>query len=243
VHPPSDAGPSAIVVEDHHLFREGVTDLLREHGISVAAAAGTAAGGIAPSLQTDPPLPPPPAPPTAADAIALASETKPDVALMDLNLPDASGIEATKRLRIVSPLTRVLVLTVSATEADITAALEAGACGYLLKDAPPEEIVAGTLAAAAGHSFLSPRIAALLLDRFRESSATLDLPDDLVPTLTERELEVLSLLAAGKENGEIADLLVISQHTVKNHVSGILAKLELENRIQAAVYAVRNGLD
>lgn len=208
-----------IVVEDHHLFREGVTDLLREHGVDIVAAAAT-----------------------AADAVALAAETKPEVALMDLNLPDSSGIDATKRLRIVSPLTRVLVLTVSASEADITSALQAGACGYLLKDSPPEEIVAGTLAAAAGHSFLSPRVAALLLDRFREASTAHRLPDDLMPTLSERELEVLSLIATGKENGEIADLLVISQHTVKNHVSGILAKLELENRIQAAVYAVRNGL-
>jgi DNA-binding NarL/FixJ family response regulator len=208
-----------MVVEDHQLFREGVTDLLREHGVEIVAAAAT-----------------------AADAVALAAETKPEVALMDLNLPDSSGIDATKRLRIVSPLTRVLVLTVSASEADITSALEAGACGYLLKDSPADEIVAGTLAAAAGNSFLSPRVAALLLERFRESSAAHDLPDDLVPTLSDRELEVLSLIAAGKENGQIADLLVISQHTVKNHVSGILAKLELENRIQAAVYAVRNGL-
>lgn len=218
MHRPADVLPSVIVVEDHHLFREGVTDLLREHGVDIVAGAAT-----------------------AADAIALAAETKPEVALMDLNLPDSSGIDATRRLRIVSPLTRVLILTVSASEADITSALQAGACGYLLKDAPPSEIVAGTLAAAAGHSFLSPRVAALLLDRIRESSAA-DLPDDLVPTLSDREREVLSLIAAGKENGEIADLLLISQHTVKNHVSGILAKLELENRIQAAVYAVRNDL-
>ena len=208
-----------IVVEDHHLFREGLTDLLREHDIEVVAAAAT-----------------------AADAVALAAETKPEVALMDLNLPDSSGIDATRRLRIVSPLTRVLILTVSAGEDDISSALQAGACGYLLKDSPPDEIVAGTVAAAAGHSFLSPRVAALLLDRFRDSSVSRDLPEDLMPTLSRRELEVLSLVAAGKENGEIADLLVISQHTVKNHVSGILAKLELENRIQAAVYAVRNGL-
>ncbi len=219
MHAREDVGPSVIVVEDHHLFREGVSDLLREHGIDVVAAAAT-----------------------AADAIGLAAETKPEVALMDLNLPDSTGIDATMRLRIVSPLTRVLVLTVSASEADITSALQAGACGYLLKESPPEEIVAATFAAAAGHSFLSPRVAALLLDRLRESSAAPELPDDLIPTLSDRELEVLSLIAAGKENGEIADHLVISQHTVKNHVSGILAKLELENRIQAAVYAVRNGL-
>jgi len=219
VHAQEAAAPSVIVVEDHHLFREGVCDLLREHGVDVVAAAAT-----------------------AGDAIGLAAETKPEVALMDLNLPDSTGIDATMRLRIVSPLTRVLILTVSASEADITSALQAGACGYLLKDSPPEEIVAATLAAAAGHSFLSPRVAALLLDRLRESSTAPELPDDLIPTLSDRELEVLSLIAAGKENNEIAEHLVISQHTVKNHVSGILVKLELENRIQAAVYAVRNGL-
>jgi DNA-binding NarL/FixJ family response regulator len=216
---PNGDGLSVIVVEDHQLFREGVSNLLRQHGITVTAEAAD-----------------------AGEAVALAAETKPEVALMDLNLPDATGIEATRRLRIVSPLTRVLILTVSASENDITDALQAGACGYLLKDAPPEEIVTATRAAAAGHSFLSPRVATLLLERFRDSSSANGLPEDLLPTLTERELEVLSLIAAGKENAEIAEALVISQHTVKNHVSGILVKLELENRIQAAVYAVRNGL-
>jgi DNA-binding NarL/FixJ family response regulator len=208
-----------MVVDGHQIFRNGVRDLLTEQGIVVVGEAAD-----------------------AAEAVALAGEAKPDVALMDLDLPGASGVDATKRIRLVSPVTRVLVLTVSTHENDVYEALQAGACGYLLKDSPAEEIVAGIRAAAAGQSLLSPQIATLLLERFRESLPAVDLPDDVVPKLTERELEVLSLIAAGKENAEIADTLVISQHTAKNHVSSILAKLEVENRIQAAVYAVRQRL-
>lgn len=208
-----------MIVDGHQVFRDGVRNLLAEQGIVVVGEAGD-----------------------ATDAVALAAEAKPDVALMDLNLPGASGVDATRRIRLVSPVTRVLVLTVSADEDDIYDALRAGACGYLLKDSAAEEIVAGIRAAAAGHSLLSPQVAALLLDRLRGSFPAVDLADDFSPKLTERELEVLSLLAAGRENAEIADSLVISQHTVKNHVSSILAKLEVENRIQAAVYAVRQRL-
>ena len=156
--------------------------------------------------------------------------------------PDASGVKATKRLRLVSPVTRVLVLTVSAEEEDVYEVLRAGACGYLLKDSSTAEIVAGIRAAAAGQSLLSPQVAAVLLERIRESMPTVDLPDDVMPKLTAREHEVLSLIATGSDNAEIAERLVISQHTVKNHVSSILVKLEVENRIQAAVYAVRQRL-
>jgi DNA-binding NarL/FixJ family response regulator len=208
-----------MVVDGHEIFRDGVRSLLAAHEIVVVGEAGD-----------------------AADAVALAAETKPDVALMDLDLPGASGVDATKRIRLVSPVTRVLMLTVSADEDDVYEALRAGACGYLLKDSPAEEIVAGIRAAASGQSLLSPQVAALLLERLRESFPDPDLPEDVAPQLTKRELEVLSLIAAGKENAEIADSLVISQHTAKNHVSSILAKLEVENRIQAAVYAVRQRL-
>lgn len=215
----TDGDCTVLVVDGHQIFRNGVQDLLAAEGIVVVGEAGD-----------------------AADAVALAAEAKPDVALMDLNLPGASGIDATKRIRLVSPVTRVLMLTVSTDEDDVYQALQAGACGYLLKDSPGEEIIAGIRAAAAGHSLLSPQVAALLLQRLRGSFPADDLPDDVAPQLTERELQVLSLVAAGKENAEIADSLVISQHTVKNHVSSILAKLEVENRIQAAVYAVRQRL-
>jgi DNA-binding NarL/FixJ family response regulator len=215
----ADGESTVMVVDGHQIFRDGVRDLLAEQGIVVAGEAGD-----------------------AASAVALAADCHPDVALMDLDLPGASGVDATKRIRLVSPVTKVLVLTVSAHEHDVYEALKAGACGYLLKDSPPEEIVAGIRAAAAGHSLLSPQVAALLLERLRGSLPAIDLPDHVAPRLTKRELEVLSLVAAGKENAEIADSLVISQHTAKNHVSSILAKLEVENRIQAAVYAVRQRL-
>jgi DNA-binding NarL/FixJ family response regulator len=216
---PVEGESTVMIVDGHRIFRDGVRDLLTEQGISVVGEAGD-----------------------AADAVALAADCHPDVALMDLDLQGASGVDATKRIRLVSPVTRILVLTVSAQEQDVYEALRAGACGYLLKDAPAEEIVAGIRAAAAGHSHLSPQVAALLLERLRDSFPATDLLDDISPQLTKRELEVLSLIAAGKENAEIADSLVISQHTVKNHVSSILAKLEVENRIQAAVYAVRQRL-
>jgi len=208
-----------MVVDDHLLFREGVRDLLTRRGIAVVAEAGDAAA-----------------------AVAAAAETRPRIALTGLRLPGASGIEATERIRRVSPKTRVLVLTMSMGERDVSEALRAGACGYLLKDCSEDEIAAGVLAAAAGHSPFSPPVAALMLERLRSSMQAIDLPEDGVPELTARELEVLCMIAAGKENGEIAKALVISQHTVKNHVSSILAKLGVENRIQAAVYAVRKRL-
>jgi DNA-binding NarL/FixJ family response regulator len=214
-----DRESTVIIVDGHQIFRDGVRNFLMEQEIVVVGEAAD-----------------------AAEAVALAAEVKPDVALMDLDLSGVSGVDATKRIRLVSPVTKVLVLTVSADEDDVFEALRAGACGYLLKDSPVKEIVAGIRAVADGQSLLAPRVAALLLERFRESLPVMELPDDVVPKLTAREQEVLSLIAAGRENAEIADSLVISQHTVKNHVSSILAKLEVENRIQAAVYAVRQRL-
>ena len=176
----------------------------------------------------------------AGDAIPLAAEVGPCVVLMDLRLPGMSGIEATQRLTAAAPLARVLVLTVFVDDQHIIDALLAGACGYVLKDAPIEQIVEGIRAAARGESLISPRIASRLVRRLRE-------PDEIEPTvtgeaLTPRELEVLELLARGLDNPEIARALYLSQHTVKNHVSTILMKLQVENRIQAAVRAVRGGL-
>jgi DNA-binding NarL/FixJ family response regulator len=217
--PKSAAQTTVMIVDDHRLFREGIRDLLTRRGIVVVAEAGD-----------------------AAEAVAAASEARPRIALMDLRLPDVSGVEAAERIRRVSPKTRVLMLTMSMGERDVSEALRAGACGYLLKDSSEEEIVAGVRAATNGHSPFSPPIAALMLEWLRGSMQAIDLPEDGVPELTDRELEVLCMIAAGKENAEIAETLVISQHTVKNHVSSILGKLGVENRIQAAVYAVRKRL-
>jgi DNA-binding NarL/FixJ family response regulator len=218
---PASAGrrddPKVIVVDDHELFRQGVVGLLEERGIEVVGEAGL-----------------------AAEAIRLAEGIGPCVVLMDLRLPGMSGIEATQRLTAVAPLARVLVLTVFVDDQHIIDALLAGACGYVLKDAPIEQIVDGIRAAARGESLISPRIASRLVRRIRE-------PDQMEPSvtrepLTPRELEVLGLLARGLDNSEIARALYLSQHTVKNHVSTILNKLQVENRIQAAVRAVRGGL-
>ena len=210
-------GVKVIVVDDHELFRGGLIGLLEERGIQVAGEAAL-----------------------AADGIRQASELGPGVVLMDLSMPGMSGVEATQRLTAAAPLARVLVLTMMTDDEYVMNALLAGACGYLLKDSPIDQIVEGIQAAARGESVISPRIASRLVRRLRE-------PQEIDPGLsgadmTPRELEVLELLARGLENSEIAQVLFLSQHTVKNHVSSILIKLQVENRIQAAVRAVRGGL-
>jgi len=208
-----------LLVEDHQIFREGVRDLLLGDGAFIVGEVGD-----------------------AATAVALAADARPTVALLDLRLPDASGIDATRRIRSVSPKTCVVVLTASTDQRDFFAALDAGACGYVLKQSPPEQIVSAVKAAALGGSPLNAALSTQLLKRLREAPSNGDGAVGNAAQLTPRERQVLSLIAAGKDNAEIAEELVISQHTVKNHVSGVLAKLEVENRIQAAVLAVRKGL-
>lgn len=206
-----------IVVDDHELFRGGLVGLLEERGIKVVAEIGR-----------------------AADAIQQVPELMPDVVLMDLSMPGMSGIDATQRLAATAPLVRVLVLTVIADEQYVLDALLAGAFGYLLKDAPIDQIVDGIHAAARGESMISPRIASGLVRRLREPATTE--PALSGAPLTPRELEILELIARGLDNPEIAQTLYLSPHTVKNHVSSILVKLHAENRLQAAVRAVRGGL-
>ena len=205
-----------VVVDDHDLFRHGLRELFEEQGIRVV---GEASDG--------------------EEAVRLATHSLPDVVVMDLNLPRVSGVEAIRRLTSAAPTVRVLVLTISADDDDVLDAIEAGASGYLLKDASIAEIAAGVRAAAAGDALLSPRIAVHLLKRLRcgGSNGEVDHAE-----LSDRELEVLRLMAQGRENAVIAQSLVISPRTVKNHISSILAKLRMENRIQAAVYAVRRGI-
>jgi DNA-binding NarL/FixJ family response regulator len=206
-----------LVVDDHSFYRAGLTRLLRHSGVDVVAEA-----------------------PNGEEAIRLVAETAPDVVVMDLNMPGLSGIDATRRLVQESPATKVLVLTVSADEGDVTGAILAGASGYVLKDGPVEEVVAGIEAVAAGQSLISPRVASFMLHHLRESAV--EVRELAGVRLSHRELEVLSLLAEGRANQEIADLLVISQSTVRNHISSILLKLQVENRVQAAVRAVRDHL-
>jgi DNA-binding NarL/FixJ family response regulator len=174
-------------------------------------------------------------------ALQLVAELAPDVVVMDLKMPGLTGVETTRQVSSIAPRTRVVVLTISADDDDVMAALLAGACGYLLKDSSIDQLVAGIHAAAGGESLISPQIAAKVLQRLRAQT-----PDTAARTirteLSARELEVLRLIAIGKDNAEIARDLFISPKTVKNHISNILMKLQIENRIQAAVYAVRSGI-
>jgi DNA-binding NarL/FixJ family response regulator len=205
-----------VIVDDHDLFREGLRELLAEAGIVVVGDARTAEEGI-----------------------ELVTALEPDVVIMDLGLPGMSGAEATGRLSELAPSAHVLVLTISPDDRDVMAAILAGASGYLLKDASVPEIVAGVRAAAVGDSSVSPPIAARLIEDVRSHARA---GGDARPGLSPREIEVLRLVVQGKENTEIAAELVISLPTVKHHISSILEKLVVENRIQAAVYAVRAGL-
>lgn len=211
--------PRVLLVDDHEIYRAGLRGLLEEAGIDIV---GEAASGEA--------------------ALELVEEKHPNVVIMDLNMPGMGGIEAARQIATLAPLARVIMLTVSSAAPDITDAVLAGACGYLLKSATTQEIVAGIGAAARGDSLLSPSVAAKLLERVREQPARPSVPDPASASLTDREIEVLKLLASGMDNAEIGRTLFISPSTVKNHISSILLKLQIENRIQAAVYAVRTGL-
>jgi DNA-binding NarL/FixJ family response regulator len=208
-----------VVVDDHDLFRTGLRNLLEEQGVNVI---GEAANG-----QT---------------AIRLVSEFAPDVVIMDLNMPGLTGVETTRHLAGIAPLTRVVVLTISADDDDVMNAVMAGACGYLLKDSSIQDLIVGIRAAAAGESLISPQIAAKVLQRLRSQSTNEDAAATIRAELSDREIEVLKLIANGKDNAQIARELFISPKTVKNHISNILMKLQIDNRIQAAVYAVRSGI-
>ena len=211
-------GIRVLIVDDHALFRRGLREHLEASGLDVVGEAED-----------------------AASAVALTAETEPEVVLMDIWMPGGSGIDATRRLRATVPDTRVLIMTVSTEEEVVAEAILAGACGYLLKDSGGDEILAAIVAAAAGESALSPRIASVLIQRMREREPPATDDGDR-PTLTRREREVLSLVVEGKDNKDIAAELVISAETVKTHVSSILVKLKADNRVQAAVKAVRAGL-
>jgi len=208
-----------LIVDDHDLFRTGLRNLLEEQGVHVL---GEAASGT--------------------HAVRSVRENAPDVVVMDLNMPGMGGVDATRHIASIAPLTRVVVLTISDEDADVMDAILAGACGYLLKDASIDELMAGIRAAARGESLISPGIAAKVLQRVRATSAQPEIAEAIRSELSDREIEVLKLIANGKDNAVIAAELHISPKTVKNHISNILMKLQIDNRIQAAVYAVRSGI-
>jgi two-component system nitrate/nitrite response regulator NarL len=209
-----------MVVDDHDLFRAGLSSVLASRpGFEVVAQAS---GGRM--------------------AVQLARELRPDVILMDLRMPDLGGEDATRMIITRDPEARIVALTVADDENAVAGVIRAGACGYLIKDAPIDEVVDAARAAAGGIAWLSPQAAGALLDRVRREHEKPQFDASALDALSSRELEVLRLLAQGEENGEIASELGISPRTVKNHVSSILAKLELTNRVQAAVFAVQRGV-
>jgi two-component system, NarL family, nitrate/nitrite response regulator NarL len=210
-----------LVVDDHDLFRVGLASVLAAHrNLEVVAQAS---GGKM--------------------AVRLARELQPDVVLMDLRMPDLSGPAATEAILADNESVRVVALTVMAGESDVAAAVSAGACGYLLKDSAVDDVVVAIRAAASGTAWLSPRAAEALLEHVRRDVPHAVELGDRTVGLSPRETGVLELVARGLENNEIAANLTISPHTVKNHVSSILGKLGVTNRIQAAIYAVRHQLD
>jgi DNA-binding NarL/FixJ family response regulator len=214
----ADGDIRVLLAEDHALFRQGLRELLGAAGLAVV---GEASDGV--------------------NAVRLARELRPDVVVMDLNMPRMDGIDATSEIMNGDKPPVVLVLTVSTTSDDVLDAIAAGAAGYLLKDAEAAEIVNAVRNASAGRSPLSPTIAGAVVRRVREQTVTTEQPEDLL-SLSGRETEILRLVALGRDNTEIAQELYLSPSTVKNHVSSILEKLGVESRVQAAVRAARGGI-
>ncbi|MEX2293789.1 MAG: response regulator transcription factor [Acidimicrobiales bacterium] len=217
----SDDAIRVMICDDHALFRRGLVMVLEtEEGIEVV---GEAEDG--------------------EDAIAKVEDMAPDVVLMDIRMPRVSGIEATRAIAERVPAAKILMLTVSDEEEDLYEAIKAGATGYLLKEISIEEVATAIRAVVGGQSLISPSMASKLLTEFTSlTKKAEDRQSVSTPRLTDRELEVLKLVAEGMSNREIAGELFISENTVKNHVRNILEKLHLHSRMEAVVYAVREKL-
>ncbi|MBA3309725.1 MAG: response regulator transcription factor [Nocardioidaceae bacterium] len=209
-----------VVIDDQELFRRGLIMLVSaEDDIEVV---GEASDGD--------------------QAAELVAATVPDVVLMDVQMPKTSGIEACAAIKQIVPSARIVMLTVSDEEADLYDAIKSGASGYLLKDASTDQVAQAIRLVADGQSLISPSMAAKLLEEFKTISHPSSKADSLTPRLTDRELEVLNLVARGHNNREIAKDLFISENTVKNHVRNMLEKLQLHSRVEAVMYAVREKL-
>lgn len=208
-----------LVVDDVPLFRAGLTSALNGAGYDVI---GEAADGEA--------------------AVAVAESEQPDIVLLDILMPGMSGIDVLGKIRAVSPSSKVLLLTGSESEEDLVSAIRGGARGYILKDMPFDELVRVIDNIAEGGAAVSPGMAGKLFDVTRELLLHQELNSTRKPTLTGREIEVLSLVADGKTSRQIGDLLYISENTVKNHIRNILDKLGLHSRNEAVLYAIREDL-
>jgi len=206
------------ITDDHRIVRKGIQSLL--HSEPDFEVVGEAANG--------------------AEALTKIAALQPDVVLMDLEMPTMDGIEAITRLVDSKIETRILVLTSFATEEKVFPSIKAGALGYLLKDSGPDDLVQAVRDVYNGQSWLHPKIARMVLHELKEPPKKM--PENSPDLLTERELDVLRLIARGLSNQEIAEKLVVSNPTVYSHVSNILSKLHLASRTQAALYALREGL-
>jgi two-component system, NarL family, response regulator LiaR len=207
---------TVMLIDDHRVVRQGLRDFLELQGdIEIVGEASSGEEGV-----------------------QLARELLPDVVLMDLVMPGIDGVETTRRLKAASPSSRVIVLTSFADDNKVFPAIKAGAISYLLKDISPEELAHAIRAAQRNEAVLHPEVAAKLMQEFSAPKGN----EAMVEQLTARELDVLRLIAKGKSNKEIADTLIVSEKTIKTHVSNILSKLHLADRTQAAIYALKQRI-
>ncbi|TDC38449.1 response regulator transcription factor [Micromonospora sp. KC213] len=214
-----------MVVDDHPMWREGVARDLTEAGHQIVATSGE-----------------------GRQAIRVAAATRPDVVVLDLQLPDISGVAVIQGMRAVLPEVRVLMLSASGEQQSVLDAMKAGATGYLVKSAAPAEFLDAVRRTAAGEPVFTPGLAGLVLGEYRRLAAAPgraagDGGDDAAPRLTERETEVLRLVAKGLSYKQIAGRLGLSHRTVQNHVQNTLGKLQLHNRVELTRYAIERGLD
>jgi DNA-binding NarL/FixJ family response regulator len=217
----SDDKITVMVVDDHPMWREGVARDLTEAGYAVVA---TAANGT--------------------EALTRGAAVRPRVVVLDLQIPAPSGVEVTAKLIEDDPTVRVLILSASGEQQDVLEAVKAGSTGYLVKSASREELVSAVARVAAGDTVFTPGLAGLVLGEYRRLSDTPETSADPgTPRLTERETEVLRLVAKGMSYKQIAERLFLSHRTVQNHVQNTLRKLQLHNRVQLVRYAIEQGLD
>ena len=217
------------IVDDHELFREGLKRIFDLEDEFTVVAEGR----------------------TGIEAIRIAADHKPEILILDINMPELNGIEATKQLSVLSPETRVLILSIHDDESYITHALEAGASGFLLKEVASTELISAVHSVAKDGAYLHPKVTTNVLKEYRRllqfkgeqagRNVESRTDDPVHQLLSRREVEVLHLLAEGRSNRDISDMLFISEKTVKNHVSSVLRKMEVNDRTQAVVDAIRRG--
>jgi DNA-binding NarL/FixJ family response regulator len=206
-----------MIVDDHPMWRDAVERDLKSAGVEVVAVAGD-----------------------GKSALSRFQATRPQVVLLDLQLPDMSGVALTAAMRELDPKVNILILSASAEHQDVLGAVKAGALGYLIKSATRGELLEATVQTAAGRAVFTPGLAGLVLGEYRRLEAP---SSAAAPTLTDRETEILKFVAKGLSYKQIADRLVVSHRTVQNHVQNTLGKLQMHNRVQLTRYAIEHGLD